>query len=379
MAGPFSDVRIVEFAGQGPAPFAGGLLADLGADVVIIDRKPSSGWRPDTPRTYDFYNRNKRSIALDLKDPAGVKAALALIAKADILLEGFRPGVVERLGLGPQDCLTVNPKLVFGRMTGWGQTGPMAQEAGHDINYLALTGALAAMGTPGTPPPPPLNLVADLGGGGMYLVVGVLAALHEARRSGKGQVVDCAMIDGVAHLMSAFQAFRQQGTWTDQRQDNIVDGGAPYYGTYETSDGKYIAVGAMEPQFYTALVTVLGFDPATLPDRTSRANWPALREMFAKAFVGKTRAEWEDMMRGRDACFSPVLSIDEAYDHPQMVARNVFQSLGGLKHPGPAPRLSETPGTLRRATPEPAADSAEILADWGLPAGWLADGTAEQA
>lgn len=366
MAGPFSDVRIVELAGQGPAPFAGGLLADLGADVAIIDRLPSSGWTPDTPRRFDFYNRNKRSIAINLKSPEGVAVALDLIARADILLEGFRPGVAERLGLGPDACLKRNPKLVYGRMTGWGQSGPMAQEAGHDINYLALTGALASLGAPGTPPPPPLNLVADLGGGGMYLAVGVLAALHSARVTGKGQVVDCAMIDGVAHLMSAFQAFRQQGSWTDQRQDNIVDGGAPYYGTYETSDGKYIAVGAMEPQFYTSLLNVLGLDPAQVPDRADRANWPVLRASFAAIFRTKTRLEWEDLMRGRDACFSPVLSIDEAYNHPQMQARQVFRPLDGLQHPGVAPRLSATPGTLRNGAPEPGADSDDVLRDWGL-------------
>ncbi|MFT7596017.1 MAG: alpha-methylacyl-CoA racemase, partial [Paracoccaceae bacterium] len=233
--------------------------------------------------------------------------------------------------------------------------------------YLALTGALASFGAPGTPPLPPLNLVADLGGGGMYLAVGVLAAMHSARNTGKGQVVDCAMIDGVAHLMSVFQAFRQQGSWTDQRQDNIVDGGAPYYGTYETSDSKYIAVGAMEPQFYAALLSVLDLDPAQVPDRTDRANWPAMRATFAAIFRTKTRTEWEDLMRGRDACFSPVLTIDEAYDHPQMQARNVFLPLEGLKHPGVAPRLSETPGTLRNGAPEPGADSAAILCDWGLP------------
>lgn len=366
MSGPFCDVRIVELAGQGPGPFCGALLADFGADVVVIDRKPSSGWRPDVERRHDFYNRNKRSIALDLKDPAGLEMARALVAQADMLIEGYRPGVAERLGLGPEDCRALNPRLVYGRMTGWGQDGPMAQEAGHDINYLALTGALHSIGEADRPPPPPLNLVADLGGGGMYLAFGLLAALHEARRSGRGQVVDCAMIDGVSHLMSAFQSFRQQGTWTDQRQDNIVDGGAPWYGCYETADGRYMAVGAMEPQFYAALLALLGLDAAALPGREDRANWPGLRARFAEIFRTKTREEWTELAQGRDACVSPVLTIAEAWAHPQMTLRGVFRPLGGLTHPAPAPRLSETPGALRRPPPEPGANSAEILADWGV-------------
>jgi alpha-methylacyl-CoA racemase len=377
--GPFSDLRVVEFAGQGPGPFAGALLADFGADVVVIDRKPSSGWRPETERRYDFYNRNKRSIALDLKDPAGRAAALDLVARADILIEGFRPGVMERLGLGPDTCLGRNSHLVYGRMTGWGQSGPMAQEAGHDINYLALSGALGSMGEAGRRPMPPLNLVADLGGGGMYLAFGLLAALHSARAGGKGQVVDCAMVDGVAHLMSAFQSFRQQGTWTDLREDNVVDGGAPHYGTYETADGKYVAVGAMEPKFYAALVAVLGLDPTTLPDRDDRANWPEMRTIFATAFRSRTRAEWEELMRGRDACFSPVLTIDEAWAHQQMTERGTFALLGGMKHPSPAPRLSETPGSLRRPPPEPGQHSAEILGDWDLATSLLDNATVEQS
>lgn len=366
MSAPLSDVKVVELAGQGPAPFAGALLADFGADVVIIDRTLESGWRPDVARGFDFYNRNKRSIGLDLKSEAGLGTAKELIAQADILIEGYRPGVAERLGLGPDICAALNPKLIYGRMTGWGQTGPMAQEAGHDINYLALTGALHSIGAADAPPPPPLNLVADLGGGGMFLVTGLLMALHSARAGGKGQVVDCAMLDGIAQLMSAFQAFRQEGTWSENRQDNIVDGGAPYFGTYATKDGKYVSVGAMEPQFYANLLAALDLDSTQLPDRNERANWPALRALFAQRFATRSRADWEEHMRGRDACFAPVLSIDEAWKHPQMVARDTFQEMDGLKYPSPAPRLSATPGALRNPAPEQGADTDEILKDWAI-------------
>ncbi|SEI12189.1 CaiB/BaiF CoA transferase family protein [Paracoccus alkenifer] len=363
MTGPLSDLRIVEFSGQGPGPFAGGLLADFGADVIRVDRPGEPLLSPK----YDFYNRNKRSIALNLKSDAGREAALALVAAADVVIEGFRPGVMDRLGLGYDVCATVSRRIIFGSMTGWGPNGPMAMEAGHDINYLALTGALDAIGYPDRPPAPPLNLVADLGGGGMYLAFGILAAVHEARRSGQGQRVDAAMIDGVSHLMSAFSAFTQQGTWTDRRADNIVDGGSPDYGCYETADGKHVAVGAIEPQFYAALLEVLGLDAATLPDRADRANWPALKQLFAERFRQRTRAEWETAMAGRDACFSPVLSIAEAWEHPQMQAREVHAQFDGLVHPSPAPRLSRTPGSLRRATPEPGENSREIWTDWGLP------------
>ena len=284
MTGPLHGFRIVEMGGIGPAPFAGGLLGDLGADVVRIDRIPRPGVEPDTPPRFDFYNRNKRSVALDLKQPAAVAAVLKLVGGADALIEGFRPGVMERLGLGPEVCLAVNPRLVFARMTGWGQQGPIAQEAGHDINYLALTGALHSMGDADRPPAPPLNLVADLGGGALYLTVGLLAAAIEARNSGKGQTIDVAMLDGVTHLMSAFQAFRQQGTWTERRSDNIVDGGAPFYGSYATKDDKYVAVGAIEPQFYVALLRVMELEAEALPDQNDRAVWPEMRKRFATVF-----------------------------------------------------------------------------------------------
>jgi alpha-methylacyl-CoA racemase len=366
MTGPLNGVRIVELAGQGPAPFAGALLADFGADVVLVDRLPESGWHPDIPRKHDFYMRNKRSVALDLKSPAGIAAARALIGKADVLIEGYRPGVVERLGLGPDVCLPLNPCLVYARMTGWGQEGPLVQEAGHDINYLGLTGALHSIGGADAPPPPPLNLVADLGGGAMFLVTGILLALHAAKATGQGQVVDCAMVDGVAQLMSAFQAFRQRGAWSGERQDNIVDGGSPYFATYATKDGKFVSVGAMEPHFYVNLVKALDLDPKALPDRDDRANWPGLRQLFAQKFATRTRAEWEELMRGRDACFGPVLSIDEAWEHPQMRARNTFVEFDGLTYPAPAPRLSVTPGSLRRPAPEPGADTSAVLAEWGI-------------
>src|SRR5260221_8948684 len=278
--------------GIGPAPFAGALLGDLGADVLRIDRIARPGIEPDLPPRFDFYNRNKRSVAFDLKQPQAVAAVLNLVAKADALIEGFRPTVMERLGLGPEACHAINPRLVYARMTGWGQQGPMAQEAGYDPNYLALTGALHCLGEADRPPPPPLNLVADLGGGALYLVVGLLAAAIEARRSGRGQTIDVAMIDGVTHLMSAFQAFRQQGSWTERRADNIVDGGAPFYRSYGTKDGKFVAVGAIEPHFYANLVKVMGIDGENLPDQNDCAAWPQMRERFAKIFATRTRDEW---------------------------------------------------------------------------------------
>ncbi len=369
MNGPLEGFRIVELAAIGPAPFCGALLADLGADVVRVDRVPAPGQVPDRPARFDFYNRNKRSVAFDLKSPDGVRHVLRLVERADVLLEGFRPGVTERLGVGPAQCLAANPRLVYGRMTGWGQDGPLAQEAGHDINYLALTGALACLGAPGTPPPPPLNLVADLGGGAMYLAVGVMAAAWSARSTGRGQVVDAAMIDGVVHQMSAFQALRQMGSWSGQRQDNIVDGGAPYYGCYETADNKHVAVGAMEPAFYAALLKVLGIAPASLPAQEDRSQWPATRARFAAIFRSRTRDAWVHTAAGQDACIAPVLSMDEAPQHPQMQARRNFTELDGLRHPSPAPKFSATPGTLRCGAPEPGQHQQEVLRDWGLGTG----------
>ena len=366
MTGPLAGVRVIELTAIGPVPFAGALLADLGADVVRIDRKPTPSAAGDVPTRYDFYNRNKRSLALDLKQPAAVQALLQMVAAAEVLIEGYRPGVAERLGLGPDICLARNPRLVYGRMTGWGQDGPLAQEAGHDINYLALTGALHCIGGPGRPPAPPLNLVADLGGGAMYLVAGVLSALLESRSTGRGQIVDAAMVDGVAHLMSAFQAYRQQGTWTANRGENIVDGGAPFFGTYETLDEKHVAVGAIEAHFYANLLTVLGLEAAQLPAQNDRSAWPAMRERFACVFRTRTRAEWDREFAGREACFAPVLDIDEAWVHPHMRARGTFTPFDEVTHPSPAPRFSRTPGALRRPAPRAGQHSGEVLAEWGV-------------
>jgi alpha-methylacyl-CoA racemase len=367
LTGPLHGFRIVEMGGIGPAPFAGALLGDLGADVLRIDRVPRPGVEPDLPARFDFYNRNKRSVALDLKQPQAVATVLQLVARADALIEGFRPSVMERLGLGPDACHAANPRLIYARMTGWGQQGPMSQEAGHDINYLALTGALHCLGQADRPPPPPLNLVADLGGGALYLVVGLLAATMEARQSGKGQTIDVAMIDGVTHLMSAFQALRQQGSWTERRADNIVDGGAPFYGSYATRDGKFIAVGAIEPHFYANLLDVMGLVAGELPDQNDRASWPQMRRRFAEIFAGRTRDEWVAAAMGRDACLAPVLTIDEAPGHPQMQARGVFAMFDGVRHPSPAPRFSRTPSALHTPPPSPGRDTRQALADWGVP------------
>jgi alpha-methylacyl-CoA racemase len=358
--------------GIGPAPFAGALLGDLGADVVRIDRIAKPGIEPDLPARFDFYNRNKRSVALDLKKPEAIATVLRLLAQADALIEGFRPSVMERLGLGPEACHAANPRLVYARMTGWGQEGPLAQEAGHDINYLALTGALSCLGDADRPPPPPLNLVADLGGGALYLVVGLLSAAMEARRSGQGQTVDVAMIDGVTHLMSAFQAFRQQGSWTERRTDNIVDGGAPFYRTYATKDGKFVAVGAIEPHFYANLLNVMGLGTEGLPDQNDRSAWPQMCERFAGIFAKRTRDEWVAAATGHDACLAPVLTIDEAPSHQQMKTRNVYGAFDGVRHPNPAPRFSRTRSELHRTPPAPGRDSRKALAEWGLAASEIA-------
>jgi alpha-methylacyl-CoA racemase len=366
VTGPLQGFRIVEMGGIGPAPFAGGLLGDLGADVLRIDRISRPDAEPETPPRFDFYNRNKRSVALDLKQSGAVETVLKLVAKADSLIEGFRPGVMERLGLGPDVCRKRNPRLIFARMTGWGQQGPISREAGHDINYLALTGALHCLGDADRPPAPPLNLVADLGGGALYLTVGLLAAAIEARRSGQGQTIDVAMIDGVTNMMSAFQAFRQQGTWTDKRYDNIVDGGAPFYGSYATKDGKFVAVGALEPQFYANLIAAMGLEAGELPEQNDRSAWPVMRERFAEVFRTRTRDEWVASTAGRDACLAPVLSIDEAPEHPQMRAREVYAAFDGVRHPSPAPRFERTPANLRLAAPAAGRNSREALSDWGL-------------
>jgi alpha-methylacyl-CoA racemase len=382
MSGPLCGLRIVELGAIGPAPFAGAALGDLGADVVRVDRIPAAGVVAEPPPRWDFYNRNKRSIAVDLKRREGVAIVKRLVARADALTEGYRPGVAERLGLGPAECFAINPRLVYARMTGWGQAGPLAQEAGHDIDYLALAGALHAIGS-SERPVPPLNLVADLGGGAMYLALGVLAAAWEARSSGRGQVVDAAMVDGVANLMSAFQAFRQRGLWTDERGENLVDGGAPYYGAYETQDGRWIAVGAMEPPFYAALLELLGLAGESLPAQNDRHRWPALRERFAARFRTRTRDEWVAAAAGRDACLAPVLAMDEALVHPQLAARGTFTRFDGVLHPTPAPRFDRTPGALRRRAPAAGEHTRELLAELGCERDevetWITSGACQQA
>jgi alpha-methylacyl-CoA racemase len=369
VTGPLDGLRVVEFAAIGPVPFAGSLLGDMGADVVRIDRPPvpqiRDGYPPVLPAKFDFYNRNKRSVAADLKDALNHEKVMKLIARADILLEGFRPGVMERLGLSPEDCFQVNERLVYGRMTGWGQDGPLALEAGHDLSYLALTGALHAIGGPDLPRPP-LNLVADLGGGGMFLLAGVLAAAFESQRSGKGQVVDAAMFDGVVQLMSGFQALLQQGEWTDERDSNVVDGAAPFYRTYETSDGKFVAVAALEPQFYSALLAGLGLADTPLPKQTDRNGWPELTEIFAKTFRSRTREEWVHEFAGTDACFAPVLSIAEVPAHPQSKARKAFTDFSGARYPSPAPHFSRTPSEIRLAAPNPGQHTEDVFEDWGV-------------
>lgn len=369
--GPLAGVKVIELAGLGPTPFCGMLLGDLGADVLRIDRLADVDLGIDMPNRYDLRNRNKRSVALDLKSPEGHAVLMDLISKADILIEGYRPGVAERLCVGPEDCWKVNPKLVYGRATGWGQEGPMSQMAGHDINYIALTGALDRIGPSGGAPVPPLNLLGDYGGGGVYMAFGLMSAVYEAGRSGKGQVVDCAMVDGVTSLLTVFHAFRQLGQIDPQRGSNVLDGGAPFYGCYETSDGKFIAVGAIETRFYNAMLERLQVDPADLPDRNDRGNWPVLRARFAKIFRIRTRDEWAAVFDGSDACFSPVLTLDEAGAHPHNRARELLANVDGVEQPRPAPRFSRTPGQIARPAPARGEHTIEALRDWGLDPGAL--------
>lgn len=370
--GPLTGVRVVEMSGIGPAPLCGMLLADLGAEVLRVDRLSASDLGFDIDPKFDLMNRSKRAVAVDLKSPEGVALVKALAAKADILIEGFRPGVMERLGLGPDACLAVNPRLVFGRMTGFGQDGPMKDLAGHDINYIAVAGALHAIGPKGGAPLPPMNLVGDFAGGTMFLAMGVLAALVEARSSGRGQVVDAAMIDGVTSLMTMVHGYRAAGFWKNARGENPVDGAAPYYTTYETSDGKYIAVGAIEMRFYREMLRRLGLEAEALPDREDRRQWEALRVRLAAVFRGRTRAEWEAVFAEGDACVSPVLDMDECRTHPLSQARGMFVAVDGVANPAPAPRFSRTPGAIRSGPLNPKQDTAGALAAWGFAAGEIA-------
>lgn len=362
--GPLDGIRVLEFEAIGPGPFAGMLLSDMGADVLLVDRPASSGLGLERERWYDVMMRGRRSVTLDLKSAGGRAAALDLAARADALIEGFRPGVMERLGLGPEVLLARNPRLVYGRMTGWGQSGPLASRAGHDINYIALAGVLHAFGRSGEAPVPPLNLVGDFGGGGMLLAFGIACALLEARRSGKGQVVDAAMVEGASLLAAMFSGFLAAGRWSEVRGANILDTGAPWYDAYETRDAKYVAIGAIEPKFYADLLERLGL--SDLPEQNDRSRWPELRRRFAQAFKSKTRKEWCAVFEGSDACFAPVLTFGEARAHPHNVARAGFVKVGGVDQPAPAPRFSRTPGAVRAAPPERGEGGGAALADWGF-------------
>ncbi|NEV85559.1 CoA transferase [Streptomyces tendae] len=365
--GPLAGVRVVELAGIGPGPFAAMLLADQGADVVRVDRPGGPGLGIDP--AHDVTNRNKRSVVLDLKAPDGPARVLDLAERADVLIEGYRPGVAERLGVGPRDCHARNPRLVYGRMTGWGQQGPLAQRAGHDIGYIALTGTLGMIGGPDEPPAVPANLLGDYAGGSLYLVVGVLAALHHAREHGTGQVVDAAIVDGTAHLSAMIHGMLSAGGWQDRRGANLLDGGCPFYGTYETADGRYMAVGALEPQFYAEFMRLLGL-PGLAPARDDIARWPELREAVAARFKSRTREEWTAVFADSDACTAPVLSLREAPHHPHLAARATFTEHGGITQPAPAPRFSATPTAVRTGPALPGADTEAVVRDWGLAPDW---------
>ncbi|MGW2231467.1 CaiB/BaiF CoA transferase family protein [Streptomyces formicae] len=363
--GPLAGVRVVELAGIGPGPFAAMLLADLGADVVRVDRPGGGGLAIDPE--YDVTNRNKRSVIVDLKAADGADRVLDLVARADVLIEGYRPGVAERLGVGPAACHARNPRLVYGRMTGWGQEGPLAQRAGHDIAYIAITGTLGMIGNPDEPPAIPANLVGDYAGGSLYLVVGILAALHHARAHGEGQVVDAAIVDGAAHLSSMIHGMLAAGGWQDRRGANLLDGGCPFYGTYETADGGYMAVGSLEQQFYDEFIALLGLTE-TAPARKDLARWDELRTAVAARFKERTREEWTAVFEGSDACVAPVLSLREAPEHPHLAARGTFTDHGGITQPAPAPRFSATPGRVRSGPARPGAHTAEVARDWDVPA-----------
>ncbi|HEY5007677.1 MAG TPA: CaiB/BaiF CoA-transferase family protein [Caulobacteraceae bacterium] len=360
--GPLSGVKIVEFAGIGPGPFCGMLLSDLGADVVRIDRKG-----PGRGSKFDVTARGRRSVALDLKTPEAVEACLTLMQGADAAFEGFRPGVMERLGLGPEVALKRNPKLVFGRMTGWGQFGPLAQAAGHDINYIAITGALAAIGLDDKPIPP-LNLVGDFGGGALYLAFGLLAGIIHARATGQGQVVDCAMTDGSASLLSMFYGMMASGAWREGREANLLDGGAHFYGTYKCKDDQWVSLGSIEPQFYALLLEKAGLDDPQFKQQMSRDDWPELKSKLAAVIKTKTRDEWTALMEGTDVCFGPVMGLKEAATHPHNAARETFVTIDGVVQPAPAPRFSATPGAIQAPPPTIGADNQAALGDWGFSA-----------
>ncbi len=366
--GPLEGVRVVELAGIGPGPFCAMLLSDMGANVLRVDRIAAVDQGPRMDPQFSLLNRGRRSVAIDLKNPQGLAAARVLIRRADVLIEGFRPGVTERLGLGSDDCLALNPKLIYGRVTGWGQDGPLAHSAGHDINYIALTGVLDSIGPKEGPPIPPLNLVGDFGGGALYLAFGILCALVEREKSGRGQVVDAAMVDGAASLITGAYGQIAAGTWIGARASNIVDGGAPWYSVYQAADGKYICIGAIEGRFYAELLRLTGMTAEDLPDQHDRAGWPRLRARFAEVFKTKTQAEWRRILEGTDACFAPVLTLREAPEHPHNKARNTFIEIDGVIQPGPAPRFSRTVPGIPRGPAKRGQHTDEALQDWGFTA-----------
>jgi alpha-methylacyl-CoA racemase len=366
--GPLSGIKIIEFAGIGPGPFAAMMLSDMGADVLRLDRSQNVlGGDPDKP-SLDLLNRGRRSVGLNLKSAEGVELALRLVEQSDALLEGFRPGVMERLGLGPDLCLERNPRLVYGRMTGWGQDGPMAQAAGHDINYISLAGVLDSIGRRGQAPVPPLNLVGDFGGGGMLLAYGIVCALVERATSGKGQVVDAAMVDGSAALMAIFHGAAQSGWWKEERGTNMLDTGSHFYDVYECADGNFVSIGSIEPQFYAELLEKTGLAGEDLPGQMDRSQWSGMKERFEKIFKAKTRDEWCEIMEGSDVCFAPVLSMSEAAQHPHNVARNTFVEVAGARQPAPAPRFSRSDCAISRPPPHAGQHTDEALSDWGVSA-----------
>jgi len=360
--GPLTGIRVVEMAGIGPGPFTAMMLSDLGAEVIRVDRLSHKG----TGHRANVLNRGRKSIAVDLKNPRGVETTLRLIEQADVVLEGFRPGVMERLGLGPEKCLSVNPRLIFGRMTGWGQTGPLSQAAGHDINYISIAGALGAMGYADRPPAPPLNLVGDFGGGAMYLLTGILAALVERATSGQGQIIDAAMTDGTASLLSPFFGLMAMNMWTTDRFSNRLDGGAFYYGSYECSDGKYISIGSLEPQFYALLLEKAEITDPEFQEQLDEAAWPAKREKLNQLFKTRTRQQWRDIMEGTDVCFAPVLDLKEAPAHPHNIDRKTFVELDGVVQPAPAPRFSRTQGEIQGPAAMAGEHTREVLSAWNF-------------
>ena len=369
--GPLAGIRVVEIGSIGPGPFCAMVLADLGADVLRVDRLTGAGLvGPSSDFSTELLNRGRRSIAVDLKHPDGPEVVLKLVEQADALIEGFRPGVCERLGIGPDECLARNPRLIYGRMTGYGQDGPMAQAVGHDLNYIAQAGVLSMIGRRHQPPTPPLSLVGDFGGGGLMLALGIVCAIVERARSGQGQVVDAAMIEGAAVLATCFYGYLQTGAWSPERGTNIVDSGAPFYDAYECADGRYLTVAAMEPKFYAALVELLGLED--LPDQHDHARWPEMKERFAAAIKTRTRDEWCELAEGLEVCIAPVLAADEVASDPHLSARGSFVEAGGIVQPAPAPRFSRTPASLSHLPPQPGEHTAEALVDWGFGADEIA-------